>query len=454
MDVTTMTDDDIEILPIGGYNEFGRNMTAVRYGDEAVLFDMGINLDRILIHEDAVFESLSPDTLWEMGAIPDDRVMGDFDAEVKAIVLSHGHLDHVGAVRKLARKYDCPIVGTPFTIKLIEHMREDNRGGDNEIPNRLISMNSGSSREVGDDVEVEFVHSTHSIVQSTIPVLHTPEGAVVYALDYKLDNNPVIGSPPDYDRLRELGMEGVRAVLLESTNAHEETKTPSESIARELLKDHLLGLENERDGLLVTTFSSHTQRIKSIIEFGERLGRKVCLMGRSLKKYTTVAEEVGLLKIPDHVEMYGYGREINTKLKEIMEEGKDEYLCSVTGHQGEQYALLTRMARDETPYEIESDDQVVFSARTIPNPNNEAQRYTLEEKLRMKGARIIKGAHVSGHASREDHRELLGMLEPDHVFPAHGDIEHQSSLAELAEFHGWDIGETCHLLRNAQTKTL
>ncbi len=445
---------DVEILPIGGYNEFGRNMTAVRYGDEAVIFDMGINLDRILIHEDAVFESLSPDTLWDMGAIPDDRVMGDFPADVKAIVLSHGHLDHVGAVRKLARKYECPIIGTPFTIKLIEHMREDNRGGDNEIPNQLVSMNSGSMRDLSGDLTLEFVHMTHSIVQTTVPVLHTPRGAICYALDFKMDNFPVIGSPPDYERLREIGMEGVLALITESTNAHEETKTPSETIARDLLKDHLLGLENERSGLLVTTFSSHTQRVKSIIEFANELDRKVCLMGRSLKKYTTVAEEVGLLKIPDYVEMYGYGREINTKLKKIMEEGKEDYLCCVTGHQGEQYALLTRMSRDETPYKISADDQIIFSARTIPNPNNEAQRYTLEEKLRMKGARIIKGAHVSGHACREDHRELLSMLEPEHVFPAHGDIEHQSSLAGLAEFHGWDIGETCHILRNGQPKKL
>ncbi len=445
---------DVEILPIGGYNEFGRNMTAVRYGDEAVIFDMGINLDRILIHEDAVFESLSPDDLWDMGAIPDDRVMNQLDAEVKAIAISHGHLDHVGAVRKLARKYDCPIIGTPFTIKLIEEMREDNRGGENEIPNRLISMNSGSTRQLSNDLELEFVHMTHSIVQTAMPVLHTPRGAVCYALDFKMDNFPVIGSPPDYDRMRQLGMEGVLALISESTNAHEETKTPSETIARDLLKDHLLGLENERNGLLVTTFSSHTQRIKSIIEFADRLDRKVLLMGRSMKKYTKVAEEVGLLKIPDSVEMYGYGREINKQLKRVMQEGKENFLCCVTGHQGEQYALLTRMARDETPFKIEDGDQVIFSARTIPNPNNEAQRYTLEEKLRMKGARIIKGAHVSGHACREDHRELLSMLEPEHVFPAHGDIEHQSSLADLAEFHGWNLGETVHILRNHQSKIL
>jgi ribonuclease J len=204
----------------------------------------------------------------------------------------------------------------------------------------------------------------------------------------------------------------------------------------------------------VSTFSSHSQRVKSIIEFVERLGRKVMLCGRSMHNYTTTAEEVGLIDVPDHVEIYKYGREINKQLKRVMNEGKENYLLCVTGHQGEENALLTRIAKDETPFEIDKNDQVLFSARTIPNPNNEANRYTLEEKLKMKGARIIKGAHVSGHASREDHRELLSMLEPEHVFPAHGDIQHQSELADLAEFHGWNLGEQVHILRNGQSKVL
>jgi len=445
---------DIEVIPVGGYNEFGRNMTVVRYGDKAVIIDMGINLDRILIHEDAVFESLSPNDLQDMGAIPDDSVMGDVDAEVVAIVLSHGHLDHIGAVEKLAAKYGCPIIGTPFTMKLVENSLNDDFGPDIDLPNEMVAMNTGGRRQLKGPLELEFVHMTHSIVQTAMPVLHTPEGGIAYACDFKMDNFPVIGSKPDYDRMRQLGMEDIKAVILESTNAHEETKTPSESIARDMLKDHLLGLENEREGLLVSTFSSHTQRVKSIIEFGERLGRKVMLCGRSMHNYTTTAEEVGLIDVPDHVEIYKYGREINKQLKRVMNEGKENYLLCVTGHQGEENALLTRIAKDETPFEIDKNDQVLFSARTIPNPNNEANRYTLEEKLKMKGARIIKGAHVSGHASREDHRELLSMLEPEHVFPAHGDIQHQSELADLAEFHGWNLGEQVHILRNGQSKVL
>jgi ribonuclease J len=445
---------DIEVIPVGGYNEFGRNMTVVRYGDKAVIVDMGINLDRILIHEDAVFESLSPDDLQDMGAIPDDSVMGNVDAEVVAIVLSHGHLDHIGAVEKLAAKYGCPIIGTPFTMKLVENSLNDDFGPDIDLPNEMVSMNTGGRRELKGPLELEFVHMTHSIVQTAMPVIHTPEGAIVYACDYKMDNFPVIGSKPDYERLRQLGMEGVRALITESTNAHEETKTPSETIARDLLKDHLLGLRDERSGLVVTTFSSHTQRLKSIIEFADELDRKVLLLGRSLHNYTTTAEEVGLLNVPDNVEVWKYGREINKQLKRVMNEGKENYLLCVTGHQGEENALLTRMAKDETPWNFEQDDQVIFSARTIPNPSNEAQRYRLEERLKMKGARIIKGAHVSGHASREDHRELFSMLEPDHIFPAHGDIEHQSQLADLAEHHGWRLGEEVHILRNGQRKVL
>lgn len=443
---------DVEILPVGGYNEFGRNMTVVRVGREAVIFDMGIKLDRILIHEDAVFESLSPNDLWDLGAIPDDRILQDMDAKVIAIVLGHGHLDHIGAVRKLAKKYDAPIIGTPYTMKLVEETQgaKPYKGNKPDTPNKLIAMNTGGRRQLSDNLELEFVHMTHSIVQTAMPVLHTPHGAVVYALDYKFDNFPVIGSKPDYDRLRQLGMEGVLALVCESTGAMEETKCPSETIARDMLKDYLFGLENERSGLIVTTFSSHTQRIKSIMEFGEQLGREVLLMGRSMEKYMTTAEDVGLIKIPENTRIYGYSRQIAGQLKRVMREGKENYLLVVTGHQGENNALLSRMADKETPWRFESKDQVIFSARTIPNPVNVANRYVLETKLRMNGARIIKGAHVSGHAMREDHRELLGMLEPQHVIPAHGDIQHQSALADLCESHGWRLNDQVHILRNGQ----
>ncbi|MHB8604620.1 MAG: RNase J family beta-CASP ribonuclease [Thermoplasmatota archaeon] len=440
---------EIEIVPVGGYSDFGRNMTAVRVGREIFIIDMGVRLDRITIHEDVVFDEAHPLDLQQLGAIPDDRELKHLGGKVAAIIIGHGHLDHVGAVAKLAGKYDAPIYATPYTMKLIEDMSRG-PGGKRLIPNKLITMNAGETRPVGSHgVRLEFVHVTHSIVQTVFPVLHTSAGAIVYANDYKFDNTPVLGSPPDYRRLRGLAAEGVAALIVESTNAGKETKTESETIARDMLKDFLFGVDNERHGVMVSTFSSHTARIKSICEFGAEMGREVMLLGRSMDKYATAAQELGLLKLPKGTQKIGHSRLVASTLKRISKD-RAKYLLVATGHQGEPDALLPRIARGELPYQVEKDDHVIFSANIIPNPVNQANRFILETKLNMRGARIIKGAHVSGHASRIDHHELLRMLEPHHIFPAHGGIDLQAQFVELAEREGYKLNDSVHILRNHQ----
>ena len=446
---------DIEVRPVGGYSDFGRNMTCVRVGREAVILDMGIRLDRILLDEEAVFDEMHPVDLQRLGAIPDTKLLEGLDAKVVAIAIGHAHLDHVGAVPKLAGQFpQAPIYATPYTIRFIEGQTEQRgRGGGGRpqrtIPNKLVPMEAGGRVRLGKGIELEFVHTTHSIVQTAFPVLHTDAGAIVYAVDYKFDNTPVIGHRPDYKRLRQLASEGVAAMVVESTNAAVPTKTPSETIARDMLKDFLFGVDNERDGIIVTTFSSHIARVKSIAEFGEKLGRKVVLLGRSMDKYMSIAQELGILDLPKSVEIAGNQREVQAVLRRIGDR-RDEYLLVGTGHQGEKDSFLDRLSRKEYPYQVEKHDQVIFSANTIPNPVNRANRYLLETKLQMQGARIIEGAHVSGHASKVDHQELLRMVEPDHVFPCHGGIELQSAFAELAQAEGLELNDAVHILRNGQ----
>lgn len=444
---------DVEILPLGGYNEVGRNMTAVRVGRDCVIFDMGIRLDRILIHEDAVMEELSAEELQAMGAIPNDEPLANLGVQVRAIVVCHGHLDHMGAILKLAGKYKCPVIATPFTILLLEdQLRSGKMGrGQRTLPNQLVQMRAGQTRELTKDLKLEFINITHSVVQSVVGALHTPKGVIVYANDFKFDNTPVVGKKPDYERLRGLGMEGVHSLIVECLGAGEETKTPSESIARDMLRDYLFGLENERHGLIISTFSSHAARIKSICEFGQEMGRKVVLLGRSMEKYTDIAMRVGEIDIGKDVVLVGGGRDSEAALKRINKEGKEKFLVVATGHQGEPNALLSRIANREMPYRIEKDDHVIFSAGVIPNPLNVANRYVLESKLKMQGARIIKGAHVSGHASREDHREILKMLEPANIFPSHGPIHMQGNYVDLAEAHGWKLNDQIHVSQNGQT---
>ncbi|HET6403754.1 MAG TPA: RNase J family beta-CASP ribonuclease [Candidatus Thermoplasmatota archaeon] len=448
---------DIEVRPVGGYSDFGRNMTCVRVGREAVILDMGIRLDRILLDEEAVFDEMHPVDLQRLGAIPDDTVLKDLGAKVVAIVIGHAHLDHVGAVPKLAPHYkDAAIYGTPYTIKFIEDQTTQwQKGGKprRTIPNKLVTVEPGERLRIGKGIELELVHTTHSIVDTAFPVLHTDAGAIVYAVDYKFDNTPVIGQKPDYRRMRGLANEGVAACIVESTNAGHETKTPSETVARDMLKDFLFGIENERDGIIVTTFSSHIARIKSICEFGDKLGRKVVLLGRSMDKYTSIARDLGYLDLPKTVEVAGHGKAVQQVLKRIGDR-RDEYLLVGTGHQGEPGSFLPRLASGDFPYEIEKHDQVIFSANTIPHPVNIANRHILETKLKMRGARIIKGAHVSGHASRVEHQELLRMLEPQHIFPNHGGIQLQSEFVELAHGEGYHLNESVHILRNGDAHQL
>ncbi|MGQ0534631.1 MAG: RNase J family beta-CASP ribonuclease [Methanobacteriota archaeon] len=437
---------EVEVLAVGGYNEFGRNMTAVRVGGEVALLDMGVRLDRVLLDEDFEFDEASEEELRRLSAIPDDEPVRKLHGRVSAIVLGHGHLDHIGAVPRLAHKYKgAPLYGTPYTMALVENsLRRQGRGGGL----RLQSQHTGKFTRIGRHMELELVHVTHSIAQSTIPVIHTPKGAIVYASDFKFDNYPVLGAKSDTNRLRNIGADGVLALIVETTNAEKETKTPSETIARDMLKDYILGLDHRGHGLILTTFSSHTARIKSICEFGRELGRRVVLLGNSMERFIGIAQRTGALQLPGGIETYGRGQEVERALKKIVKDGKEKYLLVATGHQGEPNALLSRIADKETPYKIADGDRIVFSADVIPSPVNAANRYVLETKLSMQGAIIIKGAHASGHGSREDHRELLKMLEPEHVIPCHGDILHQGAYAELAERHGWKVNHDLHILRN------
>lgn len=448
---------DIEIRPVGGYSDFGRNMTCVRVGREAVILDMGIRLDRILLDEENVLDEMHPADLQKLGAIPDDTVLKDLGAKVVAIVIGHAHLDHVGAVAKLAGHYtDAPIYATPYTAKFIEQQTTQwQKGGKPKrlIPNKIVPLETGEIIPISKAIRLELVHVTHSIVHSSFPVLHTDAGAIVYGADYKFDNTPVVGKRPDYKRMRSLANEGVAALIVESTNAAKETKTPSETIARDMLEDFMFGVDNDRVGMVVTTFSSHIARLQSICEFADQLGRTPLLLGRSMDKYTSIAKELELIDLPPTTEVAGHGRAVQQVLKRI---GKDreKYVLIGTGHQGEPDSFLPRLASGEFPYEIQKDDEVIFSANTIPHPQNVANRHVLETKLKMRGARLIKGAHVSGHASKVDHQELLRMLSPSHIFPMHGGIDLQSQFVELASGEGYRLNESVHILRNGDKHKL
>ncbi len=443
---------EIGIIAVGGYNEMGRNMTGIRIDNDIIVLDMGLQLDRVQIHEDVEIDKMHSMDLIKMGAIPDDTVMKEVSGSVKAIVCTHGHLDHIGAIPKLAHRYKAPIIATPYTAELVRHEISEEKKF--KVNNEVIPLKIGGRYNLTPDIQIEFIRIQHSIVDSAFAAIHTPDGVVLYASDFKLDRTPTLGDVPDFQRLRKLGKEGVRAMITESTNSGFSGKTPSEKIAKDLVRDVLLGTEETDSGVLITTFSSHVARINAIIEAAEEMNRIPILLGRSMERYLSIAQKMGYIKFPKNLEIHGNRNAVEKALKRISQDGKKKYLPIITGHQGEPESILTRISNGETQFRIDPGDKVVFSANTIPSPMTMANRHALEIKLKMAGARIYENVHVSGHASKEDHWELLRMINPEQVIPSHGFMTMHASYVEMAEDAGYVFGDTVHIMRNGEEMVL
>src|SRR3989344_1444449 len=276
----------IEILAVGGYNEVGKNMTSVKVGEDVVIFDAGVYLPPIVeLHEAEKLETGGKQSepteqkLRNIGALPHDHILDKLKwrNKVRALLIGHAHLDHVGAVPYLSHRYKADVVGTPFTIEVLKQLMQDNS---QTVPNRFKIINPNSSYHVQGKkkFEVEFLNITHSTPQTAVMVLHTPQGAIVYANDYKLDNTPVLGNKPNYEAFKRLKKEGVKALIIDSLYAGSERKTPSERIARDLLEEVMLTVNNEHKGIIVSTFSSHIARLKSVVEFSKKLDRQVIFL--------------------------------------------------------------------------------------------------------------------------------------------------------------------------------
>ena len=434
---------------IGGYSGVGKNMTALRIGDEVVIIDIGVNIEALVTYEreEGSAKTLSAEKLIDIGAIPNDRIIKDWSDKVVAIVLGHCHLDHIAAVQYLAPKYKCPVIGSDYTIEVLKSLMTDNKM---KIPNKLKVINLDSKLKLTDNITVEIISTTHSTMRCGMVTIHTPEGIILYANDFKLDNDPVIGCKPNYKRLKELGESNkVIGLICDSLYAPIHGRTQSESVARDLLKDILLNMDHSGKAIFITTFSSHIQRLHTIIECGKKLNRKVVILGRSMAKYIEAAEKVKLVDFSSHTEICKYGDERRKKLREI-EANRDRYLVICTGGQGEPGAILDKIVNKELKFNFRDGDIIIFSCKTIPVPMNIANRERLEKILKTLKVRIFTDVHSSGHAKREHIREFIDMVKPKIVVPSHGDANMESALVELAEEMGYKVGETVFHLLNGQ----
>ncbi len=436
----------IELFTVGGYEESGRNMSAINVDGEIVILDMGWDIGKyLLLPQNMDMNQLSTKELIDKGVMPNDEMLLKYKSNVKAVVLSHAHLDHINAVPRIAPQYSNAIVlGSPYTIEILKGLIKDQVG---RIPNRLVTMNAGSKYEISKNITIEFVYVTHSALQSVIIVVHTPYGAVVYANDWKFDNYPVIGQKTDTRRLKQLGNEGVLALMSCCINVEKEAKTHSEIVVTDMLKDILFGVENDGNAIIATTFASKTDRIKTLVSFAERMGRKPILIGSSMERYTRAAEACGLVDLSSKVKMYSKGVDVKKALKEVNAK-RGDYMLIVTGHQGEPGAVLDRIARKETPFTIKKDDQIIFCSRTIPVPVNYANVAELENLLRRYKPRIFKEVHVSGHGSKEDHRDLMNMVKPKNFIPCHGSVDMLANSISLAYDFDMKLGKNAHILQN------
>ncbi len=439
----------MRIYGIGGYNEVGKNMTIVELKDDVIIFDYGLFLPPIVELEESE-KVYNEKKLRSIGAVPDDLLLDKLGLrnKVRAIIPSHAHLDHVGALPFLANRYKADIIATPFTIEIIKSLLKDENVF---IRNNLRTIQPNSFCYVqgkNKKYKVDFINITHSTLQTSLIALHTDEGIVLYANDFKLDNTPILGQKPNYEKIKEINKEGVKALIVDSLYSGDERKTASEKVARTLLEEVLLHTNNQNNGLIVTTFSSHIARLKSIVEFGKILDRKIVFFGRSLNKYVLAAKKVNLCPFIGDIELVKYKKQLEKKLR-LIDKSRDKYMIVCTGHQGEPGSVLDRMSKGKLPFRFEKNDNLVFSSSVIPTDINIANREELDIKLRRKGVKLFNNVHVSGHGGKEDIKEFIRLVNPEHIIPSHGDRKKTEPAQNIALGMGYSKNNV-HLLSNGQ----
>jgi ribonuclease J len=410
----------LEIIPLGGTGEIGKNLNLVRCDGEAVIVDCGISFPG----EDLPGVDL---------VIPDPEYLLSVRDELQAILLTHGHEDHVGALPYLLpRLGKLPIYGTPLTLALIEQKLRERR-----LDAPLNPVKPGTPFQVG-SITVEPIRVTHSIPDCVAYALRTAEGIVVFTGDFKFDHTPVDGERTDFNHLARLGDEGVLLLLSDSTNAERTGWTPSESAVSDAYYTLFASAQGR---ILVTTFASNLHRLQQAIDMAQLYGRKVAVLGRRMEQNVDIAVQRGYLRVEPGVLI---------SARQIDDYPPERILVLTTGSQGEPLSALSQIAADEYPrLKIAPGDTVILSA--TPIPGNESLVWRTVNRLVRLGAKVyhdgIAPVHVSGHASQEELKLMISLLKPRYLAPVHGEPRHQAAYFELARQMGYR-DEQMFLLEN------
>jgi ribonuclease J len=396
----------LDVIPLGGLGEFGMNMMLVACGDTAVLIDAGVMFPE-------------PELFGVDLVIPDLDILDSYRGRIRALILTHGHEDHIGAVPHVIGRVDGPVYGTPFTLALVEPKLEehgiDARG-------RLVPVAPHESVTIG-PFRIEFLRVTHSMPDCVALALHTPAGTIVHTGDFKIDQTPLDGEPFDFHRFAELGAAGVLALFSDSTNADRRGFTGSERDVVEAFEEVFSSATGK---IVVTAFSSSVYRVQLLVDLAEQFDRKVAFVGRGMQQTSQIAERLGYLKLPPGIQI---------RDADVHDYPSQDVLCLCTGSQGEPLAALPRIAIDDHKHvKLDPADVVVFSARVIPG--NEKSIARVMNHVARRGAEVIaegqKHVHVSGHASEEELKLLLSLVKPKFFVPIHGEYRQLSRHARMA----------------------
>ncbi|WP_024789562.1 ribonuclease J [Lebetimonas sp. JH292] len=403
----------IKFTPLGGLDEIGGNCAVLETEHSAIIIDCGMSFPSEDMH--------GVDIL-----IPDFTYLREIRHKIKGLIITHGHEDHIGAVPYLFKEMQFPIYGTSLPLAMIENKFKEHKIL--QYKSYFRSVKKRHPIQIG-DFKVEWIHMTHSIIDSSSLAIQTPAGTVIHTGDFKIDHTPIDGYAPDLNRIAYYGEKGVLALFSDSTNSYKPGVTPSESIVGNTFDDLFL---KSKGRVIMSTFSSNIHRVYQAIERGIKHGRKVCIIGRSMEQNLNVAMDLGYIKLP---------RDIFIDPYEIGKYQDNEILIVTTGSQGESMSALYRMAIDEHRHvKIKEGDQIVLSARAIPG--NEPSVSQLINFLMKKGAKVayqqFSEIHVSGHASQEEQKLMIRLVKPKYFFPVHGEYNHRMKHRETALTTGLD----------------
>ncbi|WP_419677999.1 ribonuclease J [Aliarcobacter lanthieri] len=394
------TNAKIKITPLGGLNEIGGNMMVVETENEAIIVDVGMSFPDGEMH--------GVDIL-----IPDFSYLREIKDKIVAVVITHGHEDHIGAMPYLYKEMQFPIYGTSLPLEMIgskfdEHKMREHRGLFRAISKR-------TPIKIGNDFEVEWMHITHSIIDSSAVAIKTAAGTMIHTGDFKIDHTPIDGFPTDLHRLAHYGEEGVLVLTSDSTNSHSPGFTKTEKAVAPTF-ERIFSTSKGR--VIMSTFSSNIHRVAQAIEKALKYGRKICVIGRSMEKNLEIAMNLGYIKFP---------RDQFIEAHEVNKYNDNEVLIVTTGSQGESMSALYRMAIHEHRHiKIKPEDQIILSSKAIPG--NEGSVSEIINHLLKAGAKVAyqdyADIHVSGHAAQEEQKLMLRLIKPKFFLPVHGEYNH------------------------------